>query len=340
MPAPTSLPDPADASGPLLLSAAEIRALMRPADWIAAAEAAFRGLGGGRATAPAPMHLPFPGGGFHAKAGALQGEPFFALKLNGNFPGNRERGLPTIHGVLLLCSAEDGRVLAVMDSATLTLQRTAAAAALAATLLARPDSTTLTLCGCGAQGAATLAMLAAVLPLRRAWLWDRDPDRAAALARAAPLEAAPVSDLASATRESDVVVAATTAERAYLTPEHVAAGASSRRSARTARASRRSRPSSWPPRAWSPTSPASAPRWETSGSPLNSACSRTPTAASNSAPSSPTAPPADDRPRRSSSSTPRESACRTSPRRSPYTGDARAGRCAGSSVLAPRRRSG
>jgi ornithine cyclodeaminase/alanine dehydrogenase-like protein (mu-crystallin family) len=58
---------------------------------------------------------------------------YVAVKLNGNFPGNRERnGLPTIQGAVLLCDATDGSLLAVIDSIEITSRRTAAASALAA----------------------------------------------------------------------------------------------------------------------------------------------------------------------------------------------------------------
>ena len=52
-----------------------------------------------------------------------------------------------------------------MDSIEVTLRRTAAASALAARFLARPDSRTLLICGCGAQGFAHLEALREVLPL-------------------------------------------------------------------------------------------------------------------------------------------------------------------------------
>ena len=69
------------------------------------------------------------------------GRAYAALKLNGNFPGNPQtNGLPTIQGAILLADAANGSLLAILDSAEVTLQRTAAATALAARHLARPDS--------------------------------------------------------------------------------------------------------------------------------------------------------------------------------------------------------
>jgi ornithine cyclodeaminase/alanine dehydrogenase-like protein (mu-crystallin family) len=54
---------------------------------------------------------------------------------------------------VLLCDAADGSVLAVIDSIEITLRRTAAASALAARFLARPDGSSIAICGCGIRGA-------------------------------------------------------------------------------------------------------------------------------------------------------------------------------------------
>jgi ornithine cyclodeaminase/alanine dehydrogenase-like protein (mu-crystallin family) len=63
---------------------------------------------------------------------------YFAAKINANFPTNpRERGLPTIQGVVALFDAVTGRPLALLDSIAVTTLRTAAATAVAAKYLAR-----------------------------------------------------------------------------------------------------------------------------------------------------------------------------------------------------------
>jgi ornithine cyclodeaminase/alanine dehydrogenase-like protein (mu-crystallin family) len=196
----------------LLLSRRDVAALMDMGAWLEAAEAGFRALGEGRAQAPSPMAIHGWDGSFHAKGASLAlGRLYVALKLNGNFPGNPARhGLPTIQGAILLCDGESGALLAIIDSIEVTLRRTAAATALAARFLARADSATILVCGCGAQGAAQLEALRAMLPLRRSYAWDRDAARAQAFARSHGLEA--VADL----RACDVIVACTTATSPYL----------------------------------------------------------------------------------------------------------------------------
>ena len=65
-------------------------------------------------------------GSFHVKAAQLGAErPYFAAKLNANFPHNGPRhGLPTIQGVVVLCEAVTGQPLALMDSMAITALRT------------------------------------------------------------------------------------------------------------------------------------------------------------------------------------------------------------------------
>lgn len=213
----------------LLLTRADIAGLMTPADYLAAVEIGFRLSKQGRAPAPAPLHIPGIAGGFHAKGAALMGSRnLAALKLNGNFPGNPGRGLPTIQGVVLLCDADDGRVLAIMDSIEITLRRTAAATALAARHLARPDASVLAICGCGDQARAQAAALAATLPVARGLAWDIDADRAvgfaAEMSRTLGLRFVASASLAAAARAADVIVTCTTARTAFLAAADVSPG--------------------------------------------------------------------------------------------------------------------
>ena len=128
--------------GALVLTRGEIAELLDLDACIAAVEAAFRSHGEGRAPDPAIVGVEVPAGGFHFKAGVLDlGRPYFAAKTNANFMGNRTRfGLPTIQGTIVLHDAENGVVLAVMDSIEISIRRTGAATAVAAQVLARPSS--------------------------------------------------------------------------------------------------------------------------------------------------------------------------------------------------------
>jgi alanine dehydrogenase len=213
-----------------VLTRADVQALLGLDECIAAVESAFRLHAEGRSLAPGVLAVYAREGGFHIKAAGLELERlYFAAKSNANFPENPARhGLPAIQGVVVLCDAADGRLLAVMDSIEVTIRRTAAATAVAAKRLARPDSETVTVCGCGTQGRAQLRALARVLPLRRAYAYDRDA--AAARACAAQLSAelgiyvTAVADHVDAVRGSDVCVTCTPSRQAFLLRDHVRPG--------------------------------------------------------------------------------------------------------------------
>jgi alanine dehydrogenase len=214
----------------LVLTRGDVEALLGWDECIEAVEAAFRLHAEGRSLGPGVLGVRAPGGGFHIKAAGLpRGRLYFAAKTNANFPENpRRHGLPAIQGVIVLCDAENGVPLAVMDSIEVTLRRTAAATAVAARLLARPDAAVAAVCGCGRQGRAQLRALARVLPLRRAYAYDADEgaarDYAREMAAALGLEVRPVRDHVEAVRDSDVCVTCTPSRCAFLLRAHVKPG--------------------------------------------------------------------------------------------------------------------
>jgi alanine dehydrogenase len=214
----------------LLLTREDVVALLTMEECIAAVEHAFRLHGEKRAAAPAMLGLHAENGAFHIKAGFLnRTRTYFAAKVNANYPENGVRfGLPTIQGVIVLCDAENGRPLALMDSMEVTAQRTAAATAVAAKYLARPESATLTLCGCGVQARSQLRALATVLPLRRALVYDVVAERASRFAKQMTAELAieiqRVTDVGAAIQQSDVCASCTTSRRAFLKKQDVPPG--------------------------------------------------------------------------------------------------------------------
>jgi alanine dehydrogenase len=202
----------------LLVSGAVARALLSLGDCVAVVEDAFRRLGLGEVEPPRTLSVPSGRGGFHVKAGVLArgSRRYFAVKTNGNFPDNAVAGeLPTIQGVVMLCDADDGRVLALLDSIEVTALRTAAATAVAARYLARRDSWVAAVCGCGVQGRVQLQALATVLPLRRVYAYDVRPDRARAYAaemtEALGIDVIADPDLTAVVARADVCVTCTTA---------------------------------------------------------------------------------------------------------------------------------
>ena len=214
----------------LILTRRDVQALLGLDECIAAVESAFRLHAEGKSLAPGVLAVKARDGGFHIKAAGLElGRRYFAAKTNANFSSNPSRhGLPAIQGVIVLSDADDGRPLAVMDSIEVTIRRTAAATAAAAKWLARQDSASVTICGCGSQGREQLRALARVLLLSRAHAYDADEAVARAYARELSaelgIEIAPTRDLPAALRDSDVCVTCTPSRSAFLKREHVRPG--------------------------------------------------------------------------------------------------------------------
>jgi ornithine cyclodeaminase/alanine dehydrogenase-like protein (mu-crystallin family) len=215
----------------LVLTRRDVVDLLGLDDCISAVEGAFRLHAEGGSLPPGVLSVHAADGGFHIKAAGLRlGRPYFAAKTNGNFPGNPARhGRPAIQGVVVLCDAEHGTPLAVMDSIAITAIRTGAATAVAARHLARPGARVATICGCGAQGDLQLRALARVAALERVFAFDVDAGRAKAfgerLGAELGLDITPVDVLADATRRSDIVVTCTPSRVPLLRPGDLMPGA-------------------------------------------------------------------------------------------------------------------
>jgi alanine dehydrogenase len=199
-----------------VLSRADLAALMQFGDYVEAVADAFRQHAEGRAVLPPAMEIRADGGAFHVK-GARLGD-YVAVKTNSNFPDNRQRGLPTIQGGILLFDA-GGTLLALIDSIEITIKRTGAATAVAARYLARSDSRVATIVGCGAQGRVQLEALRHGLDIRRVFAVDNNRAAAEKFASeivAQSLDAEVPATLSDATLQSDIIVTCTTAHVPYL----------------------------------------------------------------------------------------------------------------------------
>ncbi|AWN51029.1 ornithine cyclodeaminase family protein [Methylobacterium sp. 17Sr1-1] len=193
-----------------LIGEAEIDAALTPLRMVDALGVAFRA----GATAPTRHHHPIetaPDGASLLLMPAWTAD-YVGVKILTLFPGNPARGVDTIQGGVLLCDGRDGRPLALLDGARLTLWRTAAASALAARHLARADASRMVMVGSGALAPALVRAHAAVRPIRDVAVWNRRPEGAQRLAAtlvAEGIDAHPVTDLAAAVAEADLVSCAT-----------------------------------------------------------------------------------------------------------------------------------
>ena len=149
------------------------------------------------------------------------------IKIVTVYPDNGRRGLPAVIGTYLLLDGATGAPRAVIDGSTLTVRRTAAASALAASRLARADARRLVIVGTGALAPHLVRAHAAVRPLREIIVWGRRREAAEDLAGRLAEEgfaASATADLASAVRAADIVSCATLAEQPLIRGEWLPLG--------------------------------------------------------------------------------------------------------------------
>ena len=143
----------------------------------------------------------------------------FGVKLVSVWPSNKDIGSPTVSAVYVLLSCENGMPLAVIDGTELTLRRTAAAAALAASLLARKNSQTLAMLGTGALSVPLVQAHASVMHFKNILIWGRQKNKALSVVaelKNLGIESTYSEDLSATLNKADVVAAATTATEPFI----------------------------------------------------------------------------------------------------------------------------
>jgi ectoine utilization protein EutC len=169
-----------------VLTEAELRRIM-PLDVeaVACIEKAFVALATDAVVMPPILRLDIPEhhGEVDVKTAYVPGLDSFAIKVSPGFFDNPKIGLPSVNGLMVLFSARTGLVEALLlDNGYLTDVRTAAAGAVAAKYLARPNAQIAAVFGAGVQARLQLMALTLVRPIREARIWARRHDRAEALA--------------------------------------------------------------------------------------------------------------------------------------------------------------
>ena len=93
-------------------------------------------------------------------------------------PDNPTRGLPLIHGTVVLTDLETGEIRALLDGAEVTAVRTGAVAALATRLWAPKDADEMAVIGAGVQARALVRALSTVRPIKTVRVCSRTRERA------------------------------------------------------------------------------------------------------------------------------------------------------------------
>jgi len=211
-----------------VLAQGDVRRLLSTADALTAVREAFIALDRGRAIMPQPLelHLPDRDGELHVKGACLVDAPVFSVKTVCGFYRNRELGLPVTDGMTIVYDAATGMLRTlILDGGLLTQLRTAAAGALAAELLARPDARTAAVIGTGSQARHQVRALLAVRRIREIAVYGRNREavgRYVADMSKADVRVVPAATVSDAVAGADIVITATPATRPLLRPEWLA----------------------------------------------------------------------------------------------------------------------
>lgn len=215
-----------------ILGEADLRWLV-PLDMeaVACVEDAFRALATLPVAMPPILRLDIPEhrGEVDVKTAYVPGIDSFAIKISPGFFDNPALGLASVNGLMVVFSARTGLAEALLlDNGYLTDIRTAAAGAVAAKHLARPDSRVAAVFGAGMQAGLQLEALMMVRPIAQARLWARDMEKARAKAAALgerlgiPVEA--VETPRAAVAGADIVVTTTPSQTPLVMAEWLEPG--------------------------------------------------------------------------------------------------------------------
>lgn len=202
----------------LILGASDVRAALQMAHAIELMKRAFADLASGAASVPPRTSLPAGGGGGVTLVMPARASSGLAVKVVSVFDANPAAGLARIQGAVLALDPGTGRPLALLEGASLTAIRTAAASGAATDLLARPEATELAILGAGVQARSHIEAMCAVRPIARIRIHSRTAATVDALVdelAGAPWLPDDVSvrragDAGDAVRGADIVCATTT----------------------------------------------------------------------------------------------------------------------------------
>ncbi len=205
------------------LSGADVARVLDPAAALVALADGFKALSAGTVQAPPRPKVDIPDKGFGLAMLAWMPGKHIALKTVNVFEVNHAVHLPSHMGLINLFDCETGAPLAIMDAALITGTRTAAAAMLSVTAMARADAKVATVIGGGVQAREHVRLLAAMTSIEEIRIVARRADAARAVAGDTPRTSI-VSDTESAVRCANIICLTTSSPTPVIDADWVAAG--------------------------------------------------------------------------------------------------------------------
>ena len=216
---------------PILLTEADVKALVHMDDFIACMEAALSEFSAHEVTQPlrTVLQVGAQKSFFGVMPASMPSRGALGTKLVTVYASNLERGLPSHLATIVLLDAETGGLQALVDGRYITEARTAAVSAVSVKHLAKTDAGVLALIGSGVQARSHLEAIDRVRSLSEVRVWSRSSGNRDAFVRemephtSADLHAA--SSAEEAVRGADIVVLVTAAREPVVRSEWIGAGA-------------------------------------------------------------------------------------------------------------------
>lgn len=133
--------------------------------------------------------------------------------------------IPSAYATVMLFDPEYGHVKAIMDGGVITAMRTAAASAISAKLLMRPDAEVLTILGAGKQALSHYNVFTEIFPFKEVRVWSRSKEKAETFAQSLTGPVKPCECVEEAVRGADVIVTVTRSTEPVLFGHWVKPGA-------------------------------------------------------------------------------------------------------------------
>ncbi len=161
---------------PLFLNKEKIASLLPMDECIGVMGKMFRSLANGECIQPLRSIMWLPGrvGLLGMMPGHAETLGVMGIKVISVFHANRDEGLPSHQGVVILFDAKHGQPLMIFDANEITAIRTAAASAVATRLLSRENSELLAIIGSGEQAERHIESILLVRKIKRINIWSRN----------------------------------------------------------------------------------------------------------------------------------------------------------------------
>ena len=214
----------------LILTRKEVESCLSMKRTIEAVRKAYIAFANGRVQMPPVMHLDVEkyNGEVDIKSGFVEDFDLIGTKIASGYYDNHKLGLPPGIAVIVLLDLKTSMPLAIMDGSYITAYRTGAAGAVAASVLARKDSTKVGIIGAGTQGRMQVLALKELFQLEEVRVWDIDEKMAqkysTEMSELLGIDVKNFTHREEVVRGSDIIVTVTPSKKALVEVEWIEKG--------------------------------------------------------------------------------------------------------------------